>query len=132
MQLRSVQLCGVHSSPVPTAIYHRWAHGTGNNSNVMHTDEHWAAARGRVASDMDARPLMLPRGSFSSLQRQLSDRVVLELEAEIERRGHEMQRLASALDAATRLPDELRASTSWRVTAPLRAVSERLRGRGRP
>ncbi|MCW2501029.1 MAG: glycosyl transferase family [Frankiales bacterium] len=131
MQLRSIQLCGVHSSPVPTSIYHRWAHGTGNNSNVMHTDEHWAAARGRVASDMDARPLMLPRGSFSSLQRQLSDRVVLELEAEIERRGDEMQRLAAALDEAARLPAEMRASTSWRVTAPLRAVSERLRGRGR-
>jgi hypothetical protein len=131
MQLRSIQLCGVQSSPLPTSIYHRWAQGTGNNSNVMHTDEHWAAARGRVASDMDSRPLMLPRGSFSSLQRQLSDRIVVELEAEIERRGAEMARLAAALSEAQRMPEEMRASTSWRVTAPLRAVSDRLRRRAR-
>jgi hypothetical protein len=118
MQLRSVQVCGVDSSPVPTSIYHRWALGTGNNSVVMHSDEQWAAARGRVASNLDSRPLMLPAGSFSSLQRQFSLRLALEVE--LERCRFQAQQLSEALA-------DVHSSTSWRVTGPLRAISRRLR-----
>jgi hypothetical protein len=38
-------------------------------------------------------------------------------------------RVQSALDAANAEVADLRGSTSWRVTAPLRKVSERVRGR---
>lgn len=125
VQLRAVQLCGVASSPVATSIYRRWRAGTGDNSNVLHTDEHWRAARGQVIAKGDALPLLLPPGSVGTLYRRLS--------------GHsELERLRAELADTTAQRDDLVAwrqdvlqSTSWRVTAPLRGVSGRLLPRSR-
>lgn len=118
MQLRAVTTAGVVSSRAVTSIYHWWAAGSGDSSKVVHSDEHWTAARGRVVAALDARPMLLPAGSFARLYRELTR--LPALEAELTR--------ARLVDAEAHRDDLLR-STSWRVTRPLRSVSGRLRSR---
>ena len=103
--LRAARLVGVADIPAVTAIYRRWT--SGRDSYTVHDDVVWERDMRRVRAKLDRAPLLLPPGS------------------------------ASALAAMSRLradPSELAAvysSTSWRVTAPLRALSRlaaRLRG----
>ena len=135
VQLRAVQVCGVASSPLPTSIYRRWRRGSGDHSNALHHDEHWKAARGQVLAKGDARPLLLPPGSMGVLHRRLPrGEVEDELLLEIGKRGEEMQRLADEVAAARAARDDLLSwreqvlqSSSWRITAPLRALAGPLR-----
>jgi hypothetical protein len=125
VQLRAVQLCGVASSPVATSIYRRWRAGTGDNSNALHTDEHWRAARGQVIAKGDELPLLLPPGSRGALYRRLGGYT------ELEQLRAELEAVTSARDDLQAERDDLLRSTSWRLTAPLRGLSERLPSRVR-
>lgn len=99
--LRITALCGVVDLPRLTAIYRRWT--TGADSYSDHSIDTWKSAMGRVRAKLDASPLVLPPGSAS----QLAD-----------------------LSSLRPLPGELAevyASSSWQVTAPLRALVRLLR-----
>ena len=120
MQLRAVTTAGIVASPAVTSIYHWWTGGTGDNSKILHSDDHWTASRGRVVAELDARPLLLPAGTFARLHRELARVATLETE---------LMHARNALRDVQDQREDLLRSTSWRVTRPLRSVSGRLRGR---
>ncbi|MCU1580509.1 MAG: hypothetical protein JWP19_2713 [Rhodoglobus sp.] len=103
--LRAAAVLGVVQVPMVTAIYRRW--NTGGDSYTTHASTVWERDMLRVRAKLDAGSLILPPGSASEL-------------AEL-----------AALRAA---PDELSAvyaSTSWRISAPVRWLRVRLsRSRG--
>ena len=103
--LRAASTLGVADIPDVTAVYRRWT--TGLDSYTVHDAEIWERDMRRVRARLDAHELVLPPGSATELA--------------------DMSLLRDS-------PSELAAvygSTSWRITAPLRAVSRfvsRLRG----
>jgi hypothetical protein len=72
---------------------------------------------------------MFPAGSFSSLQRRFLQR--LALQAEVEQLRIEAQQLRIEVQQFSKALADMCSSTSWRVTAPLRAISGRLRAKAR-
>ncbi|MFN2556534.1 MAG: SAM-dependent methyltransferase [Nitriliruptorales bacterium] len=152
--LRAAQLCGVATSPQVTSVYQRW--GLGDDSH-QHPAHEWAATAAAILDKLDRAPILLPPGSAGSLRRHQLELRRLQLE------GHELQETVAALRgdlqrvtavarqqaetlqeqqeqlAAAQLSlvdvvEQFRTSTSWRITAPLRAVSDLLArgGRRRP
>lgn len=93
--LRAAALTGVHDTGELTAIYRMWREG---NSYRRHSDDVWERDRTRVLARLDELPIILPPGAASELGRLVRDRSVTE---ELE---------------------ELRRSSSWRLTAPWRAA----------
>lgn len=108
--LRLAPLCGVVETGTVAATYHRWAH----DSRVAVGDDRWQATRAAVLAERDAEPLLLPPGSVATL--------VAQQEA-----AQQLREARGALTAARARLAALEASTSWRVTAPLRAVLDRVR-----
>ena len=92
--LRAARVLGVVDIPARTAIYRRW--DSGGDSYSTHDRATWARDMARVRGRIDSGPLLLPAGSAERLAR---------------------------FSAEHGTPAELAsiyASTSWRVTAPLR------------
>lgn len=100
--LRATSLVGVADIAEHTAVYRRWT--SGGDSYTLHDADVWERDMARVRAKLDAVPLVLPPGSASALAS------------------------LSATRAEESVLGAVYASTSWRVTAPLRAVS-RLAGR---
>ncbi|MEP6482172.1 MAG: glycosyltransferase [Rhodoglobus sp.] len=103
--LRAASVLGVVQVPTVTAIYRRW--NTGGDSYASHDSAVWARDMLRVRGKLDAGSLVLPPGSATEL-------------AEL-----------SALRAE---PNELAAvyaSTSWRISAPVRWLGARFGRAGR-
>ncbi len=91
----------------------------------------FARAEAMIAAKLDAQPLLLDRGSASRLGALLADvartrSVWTEEVAAIRTEVHQLS--AAVAEAETQLA-AVHASTSWRVTAPLRAAVDRWRGR---
>jgi hypothetical protein len=95
--LRAASVLGVSDIPALTAIYRRW--NSGRDSYSVHDRTVWARDMARVRDRLNARPLLLPPGGAS------------DLEVFSNQRGLPQQ-LADAYS-----------SSSWRVTAPLRATA---------
>jgi hypothetical protein len=127
LQLRAAQLCGVTTGTEVTSIYHQWQGSGAETSSVLHSDEQWQATRAAILHDLDNRPLLMPAGTVREILE--ADRMAQELRQEIDRRGVEMARLADLRDREHQQNVELRASLSWRVTSPLRSLTERVRAR---
>jgi hypothetical protein len=83
---------------------------------------------------LDARPFLLAPGSVSSLRRLVAaadaDGGAEDWRAGVSESSHHaaLAELAAARDELV----ALRASTSWRLTAPVRALADLLRRPGRP
>jgi Glycosyl transferase family 2 len=125
--VRSSSLCGVHDTEQMTAIYNKWSDQS--SSHVVNADE-WLVMRALVHVELDKHPLLMPPGSARKLDRVLErtefdGRRIAELEAELAA-IHQV-----SLNAHHAL-NELRSSTSWKFSAPLRAfgnLARRLRRR---
>lgn len=137
---------GVADAGEVTAVYRTWR--TGARSTTSHTLSEWDAARQALIDKLDAAPLIVPPGS-AGLVRSLqlaaarhaaeatalrcerdalrSERDALEVDRDRLAGQHEELRSrlgaleAEAQDARAQVVD-LRRSTSWRVTGPLRAL----------
>jgi hypothetical protein len=108
--------CGVHDTGRSTGIYHRWVAGESALQTVP--AEVWQTARRRVLERLDSSGLVLPPGSASRLA---------SLVGELRRSREEAASLRDALGGAEGELNAFRRSHSWRITAPLRWVSARLR-----
>ena len=102
LSLRAARVLGVGDIPAVTSVYRRWT--TGGDSYSTHDGAVWERDMLRVRAKLDAAPLLLPPGSASTLAR-----------------------YSALADSEGRL-DAVYASTSWRVTAPVRALADRLGG----
>jgi hypothetical protein len=119
-------LCGVVSSTEATSVYRRWV--VGSHSGIDHSEAEWEAARAVIRARMDGRTILLPPGGAATVRR-MFDAYYQEAE-----RANRLQELV--VETQRRLDgveDEFRASTSWRLTAPVRWVGDavaRRRGGG--
>ena len=95
--LRCAVMLGVVDVPRLTAVYRRWT--SSDDSYSLHDSDVWERDMARVRSKLDAMPILMPEGSatmLAELSSRRGDGVVL---------------------------DAVYASRSWRITAPLRALS---------
>ncbi len=131
--LWTASLCGVSGVPTITALLRSWE--VGEDSKSQHSQALWETTRQRVIGKHDAAALLLDRGDFARLRARLIDGdVAAERAAQLEQ---DARRLMAELDAArarleqaehavgslTHELDELRRSSSWRITAGLRLAS---------
>ena len=135
--LRASSWCGVVDEPIVSALYRRWR--LGESSSTVHAKHEWDAAWRFIVAKLDAAPYLLPRGGLAGVRNALNERSELvgrlaeserSREEEITRREEEIASLRSALHTtateARAQIDEIRSSTSWRLTAPLRSAGKPL------
>jgi len=96
LALRAARVLGVSDVAALTAIYRRWS--SGRDSYSLHNSTIWDRDMAHVQQTLNSSPVLLPAGAARELA-QLSD----------------LRTLPTELAAAY-------ASSSWRVTAPLRAT----------
>ncbi|WP_219949737.1 glycosyltransferase family 2 protein [Salinibacterium sp. M195] len=99
LSLRAALVLGVADIPTVTSIYRRWS--TGGDSYSTHGETIWQRDMLLVRGKLDAAPVLLPPGGVSILAR-----------------------YSTMADSETKLA-AVYASTSWRITAPVRFVAER-------
>jgi hypothetical protein len=129
--VRAVGRCGLHPAGVVGLLQRQWKADVSMETEDEVPDR-WAEA----LAALDGRPTLLDRGSASRLVRILRCRdgppdadAAHAGESTLEALRSKVRALAAAkADAEARLAD-MSASTSWRATAPLRAVMERWRRR---
>ena len=153
---RIASLTGVACSAEVTAIYRWWT--TSESSTFVHPKDEWIANRQRVIENLDSKPLLLPPGSVTSINKLREDGFVWasELEGELQRQRGLVQQLEAlraqlhevgapliAAGFALPWPDptgrmaevaravlvDLVSSRSWRWTRHLRRISALLSGR---
>jgi LmbE family N-acetylglucosaminyl deacetylase/protein-L-isoaspartate O-methyltransferase len=133
--LRGAPLCGVATTSTITSLYRHWGNGDDSHSRVSVPE--WTAAERAVIEKADRSPLVLPPGSASVVRR---DRQELARLRAVESTTSEQLRCLQAEHQAVvedlrlrldgtgrhleRVVDEFRRSTSWRLTAPIRALGE--------
>lgn len=120
--LRAASMCGVADAPVVGALYRRWR--VGESSLTAHAEHEWEAARASVVSKLDRAPYLLGRGLFARLLQVAHER------SDLANRLAGTEALVAALDSfladARAQVADLRGSTSWRLTAPLRRAGRLL------
>ncbi|MCS7482118.1 methyltransferase domain-containing protein [Umezawaea endophytica] len=130
--VRAASFCGVHDTEEMTSIYNKWSEKS--SSHAVATDE-WLVMRSMVHVALDEKPLLLPPGSVRSLDRRLEREEVLQrridaLEGELAAVRAQLAHTEQVSTNAHFALSELRASTSWKVSAPVRlagAVAKKAR-----
>ena len=155
--MRLAEVCGVHDTGKVTAIYQRWA--ADDRSHVVITPDVWTSSRTAVLEDFNSAPLLLPTrsalqlvdlanpfrgtpdfrsmrpGAPSLTDNELAARTAAaEAEATTLRHTLDAQRHATveaqhqAQQLAARV-EQFEQSEWWRLTAPMRRLTGRLRRR---
>lgn len=131
--LQSALVCGVASSKEVTSIYRRWT--VGPSSTSVHTAAEWHGAHQAVIAKLDRRASIFPSGSITRI-RELQDELT-DLRLRLAAAQHEVDVSKNAELAtihewaqhshAVKMAYE--SSASWKVTAPIRILSGKLRRR---
>ncbi|MFD7652454.1 methyltransferase domain-containing protein [Actinosynnema sp. NPDC059797] len=132
--LRAASWCGVHDTEQMTSVYNKWSDKS--SSHAVASDE-WTAMRTVVHVALDQQPLLLPPGSVRGLDRaleraELAQHRVAALEAEVTAVRQYLAQVEQVSANAHHALHELRHSTSWRISAPVRVagrVARKLRRR---
>jgi glycosyltransferase involved in cell wall biosynthesis len=114
--LRVALGCGVHDTGRATGIYHRWVSGESALQTVP--EEAWQDARRHVLERLDGSGITLPPGTASRLAALVGD---------LRQARDEIGSFQQTVAACRREVDAMRRSRSWRMTAPVRWLSGRLR-----
>lgn len=127
--IRAASLCGVADTGNVTSIYHRWSDS--NSADTVDSDE-WNVMRSFIHIELDRQPLVLPPGSIRALDR-LGERVeedasrIQALEHALADANASLADHAQVSSNAHAALDEIRHSTSWRMSAPVRGIGKVLR-----
>ncbi len=124
--VRAASACGVHDTRRMTCIYNKW---TDNTSAQAASAEEWFAMRSVAHIALDERPLLLPPGSVRALDRTLEtvetqERWVAKLEDDLATTRAALAATQEVSANAHHALDELRGSTSWKVSAPVRLLGK--------
>ena len=132
--MRTVALIGIVDTGAVTSIYRRW---TGPNSTWNSTDPAvWARTRTHIVTRLDELTPRLSPGDVERV-RALYDEVELlrntrfQLEADLRKAEVQNRRLLSDLARAQRRITQIESSTTWRWSAPLRRLLDRIRRQNR-
>ncbi len=127
-------LCGVASTPEVTGIYRRWVDA---GSSMLEAGERaWRDDERALAARIDARELLLPPGAFGALRWYKAEQLEYSVEhtrmsAARDAAEAELARVTALLAATQQqMADVVRSyeeSSSWRLTAPVRQISETAR-----
>ena len=132
--LQCVLLSGIATSDEVTSIYRRWQSGASSTS--VHTHAEWSGAHQAVIAKLDRRASIVPGGSITrvrALQGQIvshrNEVAALQHEiATLRWERDDLRRITSSMSVASeRATAEILASTSWRITRPLRAGADMFR-----
>jgi hypothetical protein len=120
LTMRVALLCGVHSSDETTCVYRWWTNA--RCSATEHSRDEWDSNRQFILDRVNASPLLLPPGSLKRIM------LMFEENQELCRRvqGDSTPAVDSTSILQQRL-DSLLASASWRISRPLRLLSQGLR-----
>jgi 2-polyprenyl-3-methyl-5-hydroxy-6-metoxy-1,4-benzoquinol methylase len=136
--LTSASLCGVHDTSETTCVYNKWSSAASSHRVVA---DEWTAMRALVHVRLDDAPILLPPGTVRKIDKaleenEISARRVEGLIAELAQTRAALAEHQQVLHNAHTAVAEMRASTSWKVSAPVRVlgtagrrVARRLRGR---
>lgn len=113
--VRAAALCGVHDVRELTAIYNKFSERS--SAHLVPAAE-WSTMRSMIHVQLDRTPLLLPPGSASALDRMLQ---------RLETTDAELAAYRHVADEALHALTELRRSTSWRASAPLRLLGRSTR-----
>ncbi|MGH3756570.1 methyltransferase domain-containing protein [Actinophytocola sp.] len=122
--VRAASVCGVVDTGRMTSIYNKWAD---NTSAQAASAQEWFAMRSVAHIALDEQPLLLPPGSARALDRTLEkvetqERWIAKLEDDLAATRLALADLQEVSNNAHHALDELRSSTSWKFSAPLRLV----------
>ena len=130
--LQAALLCGVASTPEITAIYHLWEKGP--SSSYLHTAAEWRGAHQAVIAKLDRRASIFPAGSITrvrDLQAELA--TVKRLDSELQSALAETEQIRQANlqlhHDFQAMKNDFERSMSWKLTRPIRKLSDRVRGR---
>ncbi|HEV7647578.1 MAG TPA: methyltransferase domain-containing protein [Actinophytocola sp.] len=127
--VRAASVCGVHDTLRMTSIYNKWADNT--SAQAASADE-WFAMRSVAHIALDERPLLMPPGSVRAVDRTLEkvetqERWITQLEADLTATRAALAATREVSDNAHHALNELRTSTSWKVSAPVRLLGKAAR-----
>ena len=133
--VRAASVCGVHDTGRMTCVYNKWADNTSAQS--ASADE-WFAMRSVAHIALDGSPLLLPPGSVRALDKTLEkvetqERWIAHLESELTAHRRLLADTQEVSNNAHHALAELRSSTSWKLSAPVRllgALARKLLRRG--
>lgn len=124
--IRAASLCGVDDTGYVTSIYNKWANKS--SADLVAGDE-WNVMRSYIHVELDRQPLLLPPGSVRALDR-LGERAeedarrIQALEHALAQANANLADHAQVSYNAHAALDEMRHSTSWRVSTPVRGIGK--------
>ncbi|HVC68651.1 MAG TPA: methyltransferase domain-containing protein [Acidimicrobiales bacterium] len=127
--LRVALMSGVVDTGEVTALWRKWDKGS-DSSKYVHSDMEWRQARDTIIAKLDSLPLLLPPRSVTEIVRLQSRVATLDsLRVHTEGSGalgetdwEYLLARAAIADESVRAVEVMKASTSWRVTVPIRAI----------